>query len=55
MSNNTINETNEFVKLTLIDPRDEIKRSSKTKHKERTQRNAKLDEFCKKQLHRLNR
>ena len=49
MSNNTINGTNEFVKLTLIYPRDEIKRSSKTKHEKRTQRNDELDEFCKTQ------
>ena len=33
MSNNAINETNEFVKRTLIDPRDEAKRPSKANSK----------------------
>ena len=47
MSNNIINETNAFIKQTLIDPRDEAKRPSKAKHEEGTQRNAKLDEFAK--------
>ena len=51
---NTINETNEFVKWTFLDPRYEVKRPSKTKHEERTQRNAELDEFCMKQQHRFN-
>ena len=55
LNNNTINGTNEFVKWTLIDPRDEAKRPSKAKHEERTQRNKELDEFYKNQLHRLNR
>ena len=47
MSNNTINGTNAFVKQTLIDPRDEIKRPSKEKHEEKTQINVELDEFCR--------
>ena len=54
MSNNTINETNAFVKQILIDPRDEAKRPSKAKHEETTQRNKELDEFYKNQLQRLN-
>ena len=49
MSNNAINGTIEFVKLTLIDPRDEAKRPSKAKHEERTQRKIKMDEFCRNQ------
>jgi len=31
----------------IIDPRDEVKRPSKAKHDERTQRKNELDEFCK--------
>ena len=45
---NAINGTNEFIKCTFLDPRDEVKRLSNAKHKERTQRNAELDEFCRK-------
>jgi len=37
LSNNTINRTNEFVKRIILDPRDEAKRPTKTKHEERTQ------------------
>ena len=39
----------------LIDPRDKVKRPSKAKHEERTQRNVELDEFYKFQLHWMNR
>ena len=39
----------------FLDSTDEIKRPSKVKHEERTQRNAELDEFSIKQLHPLNR
>ena len=49
MSNNTINETNEVVKCTLIDPMDEAKRPSKAKHEERIQRKIEMDEFCRNQ------
>ena len=38
-----------------LDPRDEVKRPYKAIHEERTQRNAELDEFCRKQEHRKNR
>ena len=44
-NDNTINGINDFVKSTFQDPRDELKRSCKAKHEERTQRNAELDEF----------
>jgi hypothetical protein len=46
---NAINGTNGFVKRIFLDPRDEVKRPCKTKHEERTQRNAELDEFCRNQ------
>ena len=49
MSNNAIIRTNEFVKLTLIDPSDEVKRPSKAKYEERTQRKNEMDEFCSSQ------
>ena len=45
MSNNAINGANVFVKKIIIDPRDEAKMPSKTKHEERTQKNVELDEF----------
>ena len=51
LSNNAINGTNEFIKWTIIVPRDKTKRPGKAKHEERTQRNAELDEFCRNQLH----
>ena len=54
MSNNTINETNAFVKKTLIDPRDEAKRPTKEKHEERTHRNVELDEFYKNQWDQIH-
>jgi len=44
-----------LLKWTFLDPRDEVKRSYKARHEERTQRNAELDEFCRKQEHRKNR
>ena len=55
LSNNAINGTNEFVKWTIIDPRDEAKRPSKAKYEERTQRNVELDEFYKNQWDRIHR
>ena len=49
IDDNTINETNDFVKRTFLDPRDEVKRPCKAKHEERTQKNTELDEFCRNQ------
>ena len=48
-NNNAINGTNEFLKWTFLDPRDKVKRPSKAKHVERTQRNAESNKFCRKQ------
>ena len=52
---NVINGTNGFVEWTFLDPRDEVKRPYKAIHEERTQRNAELDVFCRKQERRKNR
>jgi len=38
----------------FLDFRDEVKSPSKTKHEERTQRNTEMNEFYRKQLHRMN-
>ena len=46
---NAINVTNGFVKWIFLDPRDEVERPYKAKHEERTQINAELDEFYRKQ------
>ena len=47
MNNNTINETNVFIKCISSDPKNEVKSHNKAKHVERTQKNVELDEFCK--------
>ena len=44
-----------FVKCISSGPKNEVKRPSKEKHEEKTQRNAELDEFCKTQLARIIR